>query len=291
MASSLADCGTAPSGGTLTFANDTCQLTFSAPGTYSFTTPKSVEGLAALLVGGGGGAAYTTGQNQDAGYAGSGGKVTYVDLSSNTVATPVSVTVGAGGTSSIGTPDDGQASSITVAATTSTANGGGKGIAINAPTYCTFPGNLMDYTGVGDGAGGNSTSRNGEPCVNAPGVNPSLGTADSAGAAASPLFAGLNQEFGAGGKLIALPASLPAKTVGAGANVAVDASGGVGADPVADVAGANGFAAFVWQIAPEVADTTLANTGSTLDGSVLAGVGSLLVGAAALKLSYRRRAK
>ena len=36
---------------------------------------------------------------------------------------------------------------------------------------------------------------------------------------------------------------------------------------------------------------TLAKTGSTLGGSVLAGVGSLLVGAAALKLSTRRRAK
>ena len=289
MAASLADCGTAPSGGTLTLTGDICQLTFSAPGTYSFTTPKAFAGMAALLVGAGGGAETSNAGWQKAGYAGSGGKVTYLDLSESTGDESVSIVVGAAGTSSgAGNPTDGQASTLTLASTTSTALGGGKGIWINAPTYCTIVGNTTDYLGVGDGAGGNSTSRAGETCVNAPGVNPSLGTADSAGTAAPSLFAGLNQEFGLGGVLVTLPSALPALTPGAGAGVAVSATGNA-EDPVADATAANGFAAIVWQLSAEPM-ASLADTGSGVNGSMLLGLGSIAAGATVFA-SRRRLSK
>ena len=290
MAAELADCGTAPAGGTLTLTGDVCLLTFSTPGSYNFTTPKAFSGLAVLLVGAGGGADYSTGQNQDAGYAGSGGKVTYVDLSSNNGEESLSITVGAGGASSNTTIASGQASTLTVGSSVSTAAGGAMGIAANAPTYCAFSGNGRDYLGVGDGAGGNSPSRAGETCVEAPGVNPSLGTADSSGTPASSLFAGLNQEFGAGGKLFALPASLPTQTVGAGANAVVDPTSD-GLDPVADAAGANGFAAIAWQLPATPDAVALADTGSDAYAPLLLGAGAMALGAVLFSRAGRRRVR
>ncbi len=289
MAASLADCGTAPAGGTLTLTGDICQLTFSAPGTYSFTTPKAFAGMAALVVGAGGGAETNNAAWQKAGYAGSGGKVTYIDLSESAGDESVSIVVGAAGTSSgAGNPTDGQASTLTLGATTSTAAGGVKAIWANAPTYCTIVGNTSDYLGVGDGAGGNSTSRAGETCVNAPGVNPSLGAVDSAGTAAPSLFAGLNQEFGFGGVLVTLPSDLPALTPGAGAGVAVSATGNA-EDPVADATAANGFAAIAWQL-PAEPKASLADTGSGSNTSMILGLASIAVGAA-LATTRRRWVK
>lgn len=286
IAATIADCGTAPAGGTLTITGDVCQLTFSAPGTYTFTTPSSSEGLAGLLVGGGGGAESSGGQFQNFGYAGSGGKVIYVDLTAAESGEELSITVGGGGKSLDASPaSDGQPSTFSIGSTVSAAAGG---LRASTQAYCAFPGNTSDYLGVGDGAGGNTTSRLGEICVEAPGVNPSVGTNDSNGAAPSTNFAGLNQEFGAGGKLIGLPSSLPSKTVGAGANVAVDAAE-TGADPVADAAGANGFAAIAWQLPAAPEAVALADTGSDLNGPLLLGVGSLVLGFLVLTGATRRR--
>ncbi len=286
QAFTLADCGTAPAGATLTFAGNLCKLTFSTPGTYSFTTPASVAGLSVLLVGGGGGTSHSApvgGSPVNIGYAGSGGKVTYADFSSASPNETFAITVGAGGASSLlGAPDDGQSSTISKGSILASALGGAKG---TGAIYCLFQGNTFDYIGVGDGAGGNTTSRAGEECVPAPGVNPSLAAADSNGQQASTLFASFNQEFGAGGKLIAMPATLPSRAPGAGANVVVDISWPSGLEPVADAAGADGFAAAVWQ--PKA---TLAETGSGWDSSMLIGLGSIAAGAA-LVTTRRRWAK
>lgn len=289
MAHSLADCGTAPTGGTLTLSDNICQLTFTIPGNFSFTTPKAVKSLAALLVGAGGGADWinNASNGQNAGYAGSGGKVTYIDLSSSTAGDTVAVVVGAGGESSnLGAAVDGGSSSLTVGANTSTAAGGGKGIWANAPSYCTLDG-AFDYTGVGDGASGNSTSRAGEPCRAVLGINPAVGSVDSAGATASPLFAVFNAEFGAGGRLIGYPNALPTQVAGGGADVNISVNSTGLPAPAASAGGANGFAGFVWEL-PSEANTGLADTGSQFNPSVLVGMGAIAAGAVMLPRRRRR---
>ncbi len=291
MAHTLADCGTAPAGGTITLTDNVCQLTFSAPGTYNFTTPKAVAGLAALLVGGGGGADWIdNAQNgQNAGYAGSGGKVTYVDLSSSTGEDSVAITIGAGGSSSnVGTPNDGSSTTMTIGSTISTAVGGGKGIWANAPSYCYLEG-ANDYTGVGDGAAGQTPSRAGEPCRAVLGINPAFGAADSAGVPAPQSLAVVDQEFGAGGRLIGHPNALPTQSPGAGADVLVSVDTTGLPVPVANDAGANGFAAIVWQL-PKEPKAALADTGSGSNTSAILGLASIAVGAA-LVTTRRRWAK
>lgn len=289
MAADLADCGTAPAGGTLTLTGDVCLLTFSTPGTYNITTPKAFKSLVALVAGAGGGAdAAITGMSWDAGYAGSGGKVAYVDLSDSAGEESAVITIGAGGLSSqVETPADGQASTFTIGSNTSTANGGAKGVFRNAPSYCGLPG-TGDAIGVGDGAGGNSPSRAGENCVPGVGVNPSLSAADSAGTPASQLFASLNTELGVGGNVLVLPNALPAQTPGAGANVLISA-GDAQVNPVADAAGANGFAAIAWQLPDSPEPVALADTGSDTYAPLLLGAGAMAIGAVMFSRAGRRR--
>jgi hypothetical protein len=294
QAAELADCGTAPAGGTLTLTGDVCQLTFSTPGTYSFTTPSSALGIAGLLVGGGGGSDNrppAPGVASNIGYAGSGGKVTYVDLTEAVAGDVISMTVGGGGASSTaGSPLDGEASTMTRGVAVSTAAGGTKG---NGSIYCVFEGDNLNYYGVGDGAAGNTPSRAGEACVLALGVNPSLGAVDSTGNAASDLFASINQEFGSGGKLVKTPAALPSRYSGAGANIVVDTAFPSSIAPVADSAGANGLATIVWQLpAPApVEPTALADTGSDAYAPLLVGAGAMALGAVMFSRAGRRRVR
>lgn len=290
MAAELADCGTAPAGGTLTLTGDVCQLTFSAPGTYSFTTPSSALGIAGLLVGGGGGSdnrAATLGATSNVGYAGSGGKVTYVDLTDAVEGEVISIAVGGGGASSTaGAPLDGEASTMTRGVVVSTAAGGSKGAGAIA---CAFEGDNLNYYGVGDGAGGDTPSRGGQACVIAPGVNPSLGAVDSTGTAASALFTAINQEFGSGGKLFKTPAALPSRYAGAGANLVVDIAFPSTIAPVADSAGANGLATIVWQLPAAPAPVALADTGSDAYVPLLVGAGAMALGAVMFSRAGRRR--
>jgi uncharacterized repeat protein (TIGR02543 family) len=97
-------CGT----GTL-ISSDICQQTFTATSATNFTAPASTTKLEALLVGGGGaGNVKAASAPTTSGYAlgGGGGQVTIVDFTGSVgSATPLVVTVGAGGASA-GDPGD-----------------------------------------------------------------------------------------------------------------------------------------------------------------------------------------
>lgn len=110
-----------PSGATEVAAG-VCSVTMTSSG--SFTAPEGVTTLEALLVGGGGAGAYDDESNYTGGAAGA---ITYVQAVG--VASPIAVTVGLGGVSSVAaegdTSGDGTTTSINDGTTTSTAVGGG----------------------------------------------------------------------------------------------------------------------------------------------------------------------
>ncbi len=213
---SLVGCGDLPSGATASFNDGVCQLDFSTAGAFNWTLPTGITGLHALLVGGGGGA-YADGNST--GYAGSGGTVLYVDYSAQAAGDPVSITVGAGGVSDSSDPTDGGDTTVDLGALTLA--GGGAAGGFFTPGYCVAAGNYSTYVGTGDGAGG-SSGPDGDDCATTvgPGVNPSLGNADSDSTAVPAVFSSLNATFGMGGQVVVSPIALPSGVAtGAGASV------------------------------------------------------------------------
>ncbi|MFM2385226.1 MAG: hypothetical protein RL166_1100 [Actinomycetota bacterium] len=267
-ASAAIDCGTAPSGGTLTQSGDYCQLTYTTPGSYNFTVPSSAGQLFALVVGSGAGG-YT---DYPFHYAGAAGKVTYKDMS-DSVGAPLSIQVGQGGTggtdSAVATGTD---SSVSAPSTSNTAVAFG-GVSGGAPSdnYCTMPG-WTAHLYVGPGARtSTSLAASGDSCLNGEGagVNPSLGHPDSNGLATPSIFANLNQTFGTGGRIVRLPNVLDIPhTSGDGAGIELDITDDALSGP--SRTGGNGVVILRWS-----EGTGLANTGS--NSSDLSSVAASLI--------------
>lgn len=276
LASGLVDCGTAPTGGTMTESGGVCTLTFDDAGTYSFTTPAAVADFQALLVGAGGGA-WVNGTN---GYAGSGGKVKYVPLGSGATSKVFAIVVGLGGPSDAVSPLDGTDSTITYDSQTLLAS---RGYMSNG--WCVVTGSGTDQTGVGNGAGGDTPSSNGEQCVTAPGVNPSAGNVDSTGLAVPALFANYNLNLGKGGSVLVSPAGLPTLTAGAGASVIMDNA--TTSSVANDAKAGDGLVVLRWSL--EDAPDDLANTGS--ESSELLAVAAGAIGVGAVLVVAKRRAR
>lgn len=278
LAVGLSDCGTAPTGGTMTESGGVCTLTFDDAGTYSFTTPAALTDLQALLVGGGGGA-WVSGST---GYAGSGGKVKYAPLGANASGKAFTIVVGLGGPSDPVSPLDGGDSTITYDSQTTTAV---RGYMSNG--YCAVNGSGSTYTGVGNGAGGDTPSSNGEACVTAPGVNPGSGNIDSTSLPVPSLFADYNVSLGNGGSALGSPTALPALTAGSGASVVMDTTALTAT--AHDAKAGDGMVVFRWPIADAPQD--LANTGAQSTDLLVVASGTLAAGLALLAVRKRAKAR
>ncbi len=258
----VTDCGTAPTGGHLTWDSTpgVCELTFDTAGTYNWT-PSEIVDLQGLIVGAGGGAlvaAYTNG------YSGNGGEVKYLDLSQLSAVSPFTIIVGAGGTTS-DTPTAGGLTSVTVGSGTPSANGGSVGSMSNG--FCALNGSYSTYLGMGNGAGGNASEGGGGICGTAgPGISLTSSNLDSAGTSVTSLFSNYAGSFGKGGNLTANGA-VDAAGVGQGGNIAVDLVGDVF---TGQTNGGAGLAVFRWT--PSQIATT--SNGGTSDGSTLASTGT-----------------
>ena len=203
-ASAALNCGTAPTGGTLSQSGDYCQLVFSTPGDYEFTVPASANQLFALVVGSGAGATTDPNPNHE-GYAGSAGKVHYKDMS-DSIDMPLSIHIGEGGPSGHDSAlSNGSDSSVSSPTSSNYAvSYGALGTQTGYNTHCDVP----DWTGglisVGEGARtADNLTATSNACLNGQGkgVNPSLGDVDSAGVTAPEIFSDLNQTFGTGGQI------------------------------------------------------------------------------------------
>jgi len=271
----LTDCGTAPTGGTLEWdsATNVCTLTFDSTGSYSFT-PSVVSDLQAILVGGGGGAD----AHDSTGYAGTGGRVTYSDLSTVASGTTLTLTVGQGGASAVN-GDAGTSTSISYGSTTLVADGGISG----GTGYCALNGSGSTYVGFGSGAFGNSSTNNGETCgTTGPGVNPSLGNVDNNSSAVPTHFTNYNFELGKGGDLTDNTA-IPTALAGQGGSVDMDTQN---TTLVSTTNGADGLLVFRWTPA-----AALAATGT--DSSFVTGVaaGAIVLGIGMTLAAVRRRVR
>jgi len=279
-ASAAIDCGTAPTGGTLTQSNGVCELTFETPGNYAFTVPTGAGQLYALVVGGGAGGFASNPFN----YAGAAGKVTYKDMT-DSIGAALTITIGTGGT---GGSDAGAAggtdSNVSAPSTSNTAVAYG-GVAGSAPSdnYCVMPGWDMQLY-VGQGARTvTELSAQGANCEDGQGagVNPSLGDVDSAATSVPAIFSNLDVTYGTGGQIVAVPYSLSALNPGDGGGLRVEPS-----DDTFDGGprnGANGIAILRWRETP-----TLANTGSD-SGSLSALAAGLIAAGLSLTLASRVR--
>ncbi|MEN9993210.1 MAG: hypothetical protein RLY83_780 [Actinomycetota bacterium] len=197
------NCGTAPTGGTLTQSGDYCQLVFSTPGDYTFTVPASANQLFALVVGGGAGA--TTDANAyHEGYAGSAGKVHYKDMS-DSIAYDLSIHIGEGGPSgSDSALTNGSDSSVSSPATSNYAvSWGAPGTQTTTNTACQEQNWTGGIISVGEGARTrDNLVATSNACLNGQGkgVNPSLENVDSDGNSVPAIFSDLNATFGTGGQ-------------------------------------------------------------------------------------------
>ena len=286
FAAPVAGCGEAPAGGDLTRIGDVCELDFSAAGAYSWTVPSGLTGLFAVVAGAGGGA-YADGISQ--GYAGSGGDVEYVDLSTQPAGSTAQVVVGAGGATSASTADDGGDSSIDLGGLTVAAGGAGGEFFSH---FCIADGNFSSYVGNGDGAGGPAGTI-GDDCATttAPGVAPATDT-DSSGDAALAIFSTFSETLGAGGRVLVAPLALDSQATingtGRGADVQyVDPS----SVPVSNDAGGDGRVVLRYAAVAPAADAELADTGADTAGIVTLGGLFAAAGAAALMFSRRRAAR
>ena len=266
---SVADCGPKPTGGTLTESNGICTLKFTTAGTYSFTTPAALSELAAISIGGGGGLAYfTPNGGWDYGYAGNAGGVEYADLTQVETGKVFQIVVGQGGATAFETASNGAATTVISDAQTLTGAGG---TASNLSSYCTLGNN--GYVGVGDGAGGNSTSRAGEPCAQGPGFN--FSTAFPELFPTNDIFIGL-------GGMIYNSGTRPALAPGSGASGTLTT-----AEPSQwvsrDEKGADGAAIFRWAV-----PNSLANTGSDSENTTGIAAAAILLGAALVIASRKR---
>lgn len=267
-----ANCGTAPTGGTMTSSGNVCTLTFSTPGDYTFT-PSVIGDLQAIMVSGGGGAE----AHGDVGYAGNGGDVYYVDLSDETAGVPIDLTVGVGGDGGPTATNGSQSQIGDVVAS------GGNANYYDGSTYCALAGGV-NIVGLGDGSKTNATTRDGENCGTAgTGLNPSVDTTDSYDNEFGALFKNYDQELGAGGKLYSdqnFDTDIPA---GMGASLEMI----IGDQTVGQVGdGGPGLVVFRWTVD---GGSSLANTGAdSTQLSALAG-GSLLLGAGLMVAGAVRR--
>ncbi|UYN83628.1 MAG: LPXTG cell wall anchor domain-containing protein [Microcella sp.] len=285
FAASVAGCGDAPVGGDLTRIGDVCELDFSVSGSYSWTVPSGLSGLYAVVAGAGGGA---EADSVSWGYAGSGGEVEYVDLSSQPAGSTAQIVVGAGGATSDGGAADGEDSSIDLGGVTTAAGG------VSGSTYvqyCIADGNFSTYVGNGNGAGGPAGTA-GDDCATttAPGVAPATDT-DSSGDAALAIFSTFTETLGAGGRVLVAPLALDPQPAldgtGRGADVQyVDPS----SVPESNTAGGDGRVMLRYAaIDGADVDSELADTGGA-DATGAVALSGLLAaaGAAALVLSRRR---
>ena len=252
---SLQDCGTAPSGATLTFSNGVCEAQFSTAGTFSFTVPSGATDLAAIVLGAGGGAYVETFRSE--GYTGNGGDVRYVNLAQSASAGSVlPVQVGSGGTSQQA-PTDGQASTITLGSTTYLASGGEKGAGLGY-NYCILDGSTSTYLGLGEGAGGPALLVDTDKCADpAPGLNPSTDSSDNYSNTVPTIFSTLNVEFGVGGYLVETPATL-VQGPGQGGSIEMNLSTPA---VVNTLNGSHGLVALRWK--PAIAPATTATPAAT----------------------------
>lgn len=256
---SLQDCGTTPSGATLTFSNGVCEAQFSTAGTFSFTVPSGATDLAAIVLGAGGGAYVDTSRSE--GYTGNGGDVRYVNLAQSASAGSVlPIQVGSGGASQLA-PTDGQASTIALGSTTYLASGGVKGAL--GYGFCSLEGSYSTYLGLGDGAGGQAVfvdfdDNNNPFCSDpGPGLNPSTDPSDNYSTTVPTIFSNLNVEFGVGGYLVETPATL-VQGPGQGGSIEMNLSTrGV----VNTLNGSHGLVALRWK--PAIAPATTATPAAT----------------------------
>jgi len=278
------ECGTSTSSMTITFASGICQAEFSGNGSSTFTVPSIARSLTAILVGAGGGSSL---YQADTGYAGGGGEVNYLDLSSSATAGVVfDVEVGAGGASS-DTPTDGGDTSVTVNSATTEVEGGVAGPFLDM--YCALNGSFDTYLGQGPGAGGGAIPSNnsGGLCVSTgPGITPSAGTEDSAGNPVPEVFANYSVELGKGGYLVEHTATL-VQGPGQGGSLKVNLTDRLVILPL--TAGSDGLVVFRWY--PTERDS-LATTGQDpIHSAATSGLSILMftLGLALLSVSNRMR--
>ena len=203
-ASAAIDCGTAPSGGTLTQSGDYCQLRFATGGDFHFTVPSSANQLFALVVGSGAGALTNQNSNSE-GYAGSAGKIHYKDMT-DSIGQQLDIHIGSGGTSGTdSTAANGGDSSVVSQATANYAiSFGAAGTQTSYSNSCSLTTWTAGVLSVGEGARTtNSLTTSGGACVAGEGlgVNPHNGDLDSDGNPVPAIFNDLNQTFGAGGRI------------------------------------------------------------------------------------------
>ena len=205
-ATTVPGCGEEPTGATLTKLGSHCEIDFKSAGSFNYTIPSGATGLAALIVGAGSGA-YV--DQSTTGYAGSGGKVKYLDLSATTSGTSLAITVGDGSASNAN-PLNGADSSVTVGLQTTSASGG-------VPTtqfYCYALRAGSTYVGAGPGASGNPVYSEGDfsgsYCnpVSETGINPSTSQIDSYGNTRPAIFDSYSSFLGRGGKVLEHPTVL-----------------------------------------------------------------------------------
>jgi hypothetical protein len=274
------DCGPVPAGATLTIlGGTTCQLDFAAAGSYSWTTPPTVQGLQALLLGGGAGAYMNTASG--IGYAGNSGQLIYVDYSSASGGAPTTIVVGDGGASSAdNTTGAGEDSSVTLSGAATYANGGN---AVGSDN-CDPEGSPSTDSGNGNGAGGGHGASTDCTLSYAPGLIPSIATTDSVGTARPAVFSDLATEFARGGRVLitadTLPADVDLDGLGIGANVHYD--NGIDSFDVGNLFGGSGRVILRYSIGP-----ALASTG--VDAGLGLGVAGGLAAAGAVLLATSRR--
>jgi len=134
---------------------------FTTPGTYTWTVPANVTTINVLAVGGGGGGGgggfLTT--NGSGGGGGGGGQVTTVNSISVNAGDSTTVVVGSGGSAGAYTDpgSNGGISSVTINATTYSANGGRGGLAWSPGT-----GGLAGGSGGSDGGTGSQATGGGK---------------------------------------------------------------------------------------------------------------------------------
>lgn len=231
FAANVDGCGLEPAGGTLENLSGTCELTFDTAGDYSWTLPAGIAGLHAMLVGAGGGAGF---EAPDWGYAGGGGSIEYVDLTSNVSGDTVSGQIGEGGTTARPDVTAGEYTTLSVNGGSNYIASGGSAGSDFAWSYCSPGFRDSWYWGENTGAGVAGDPANGAACV---GGGPGLAPSDDPDAPA--IFDDVTTEFGHGGG--ALLNTSRALLPGDGANVFLDS---VNDDVTADPKGADGLVVF-----------------------------------------------
>lgn len=284
-AANVTDCGLEPDGGNLENISGVCELTFDSAGAYSWTLPAGIAGLHALLVGGGGGAIF---QAPDFGYAGGGGTIEYIDLTSAAGADTVSGQVGAGGTTARPEVTAGGNTSLSVNGGSNYIGDGGSAGSMFAWGFCAPGFRDSSYWGENTGAGTAGAPGEGVACIGGgPGLTPSEDPN------APDIFDDFATEVGrGGGALLNTPRDLGP---GDGANVFLDS---VNDDVTADPEGAVGLVVFRYTAsdANNVADSgsgssgSLANTGNDVPVSAvtLASIGLIAAGLGATMFARRR---